>query len=436
MSDDLITSAFLRAARLGGLVARVGMSVAAQQARNFVLADPVQQMRRLENQLKNASRVVETLGEMKGAAMKVGQMLSLHEGKQPPEVAAVLGALQKSAPRVSFQTMYRQIQSELPDADRLFRSLEREPFAAASIGQVYRGVLHDGRSVAVKVQYPDIDNVVRADLKNLKAFFSALIGMFVRIDFDPLWDELRDRLLEELDYQQEAEHMREMAVLHSEIPEIIVPAIVSEASTARVLTMEFVESIDPTAACSERYPTTLKDRWGAVLFRFVVRGLLEHRFLHADPNFANFGFREDGGLVVYDYGCMKRVPPALADAYARLIGAVLDSRRAEIPRILKDMGVYHKNGGGSLELELIEPIFDLADEIFSAREPYRFVHDPELYARFFDLGRNRWQDTTDVQIPRDMIFIDRTLGGVVANLASLRAQAPWRELLESFLPPA
>jgi len=434
-NDDLITSAFRRATRLGGLVTRVGMSLVTEQTLGFLRSDPIQQARMLESQLKNAARVVEALGEMKGAAMKVGQMLSLHEGMMPPEIAVVLSALQKAAPNVSYRTMRRQIDAELPDADTIFSSLEREPLAAASIGQVYRGVLHDGRPVAVKVQYPEIGEVVRADLKNLKVLFGSLIAMFVKIDFDPLWEELSERLMEELDYRQEAAHMRAMAELHADIPEVIVPLVIDEASTGRVLTMELVDAIEPASACSQRYPQSLKDRWGVLLFQFVVRGLLEHRFLHADPNFANFGFRDDGRLVVYDYGCMKRVEPGLSRAYASLARAVEQGNYEALPSLLKEMGVHHKTSGAAMELDLIKPIFDLAGDIFQDSPPYRFRHDPELYDSLIDLGRTRWQDTTDIVFPRDMIFIDRTLGGLFANLGSLEAAAPWRDLLVEFLEP-
>jgi len=432
-NDDLITSAIRRAARLGGLVARVGVSLATEHAVSLLRADPVQRARMLESQLKNAARVVATLGEMKGAAMKVGQMLSLHEGMMPPEVAAVLSALQKSAPRVPYRTMRAQIDKELPNAAGLFASLEQEPFAAASIGQVYRGTLHDGRPVAVKVQYPGIDNVVKADLKNLKSFFSSLIAMFVKIDFDPLWDELRDRLMEELDYCQEARHMQLMAQLHAEIPEVIIPRVVEEASTVRVLTMEFVPAIDPETACSEQFSQALKNRWGIALFSFIVRGLLVHRFLHADPNFANFGFRDDGKLVVYDYGCMKRIDPALSEAYAGLAGSVLAGHQSKVPALLQQMGVYHEGTRAPLEPELIAPVFELAAQICRDHPPYRFVHDRKLYESFFDLGRAHWQETTDIVFPRDMIFVDRALSGLFANLASLEAQGPWRQLLCGFL---
>ena len=183
--DDLITSAFGRFVRVGGLVGRVGVSMLGEQAAGLFREGPVRQLKKADNAVRNAARIAETLGQMKGAAMKVGQMLSLHEGLLPPEVSAILSTLQKEAPSVSFDVMERQLRRELDDFDALFESLEPEAFAAASIGQVHRGVLRDGREVAVKIQYPDADRMVKADLVNLKVLLGNLVGLFTDIDFDP-----------------------------------------------------------------------------------------------------------------------------------------------------------------------------------------------------------------------------------------------------------
>jgi predicted unusual protein kinase regulating ubiquinone biosynthesis (AarF/ABC1/UbiB family) len=169
MSDkEMITSALHRFVKLGGLAGRVGASVVGNQVMDLARSEPSRQLQKTENLVRNAIRIVETLGELKGAAMKIGQMLSLHEEMLPPEVAEVLRSLQKEAPRVPSEVMEYEIKGALEDYDELFESLDFEAFAAASIGQVHRGVLRDGRKVAVKIQYPLIDEIVKADLKNLK----------------------------------------------------------------------------------------------------------------------------------------------------------------------------------------------------------------------------------------------------------------------------
>jgi len=426
--ENLITSAFGRFVKVGGLVGRVGVSVLGEQAVGLLRDGPTKRLKKAENTVRNAVRIANTLGEMKGAAMKVGQMLSLHEGLLPPEVAAVLSVLQKEAPSVSFEIMGRKLRREFDNFDALFASVEPEAFAAASIGQVHRGVLRDGREVAVKIQYPNADRMVRADLKNLKTLLGNLVSLFTDIDFEPIWEEVRERLLEEVDYLKEADNIRRAAALHSDCPDIIVPAVVREATSRRVLTMEFVDGIPPAEAVSERYPRHLRDQWGVTLFEFTLRGLLEHRFLHADPNLANFAFREDGKVVVYDYGCMKEIPEDLAAGYAGLMDAVIHRRKAAIPGLLRNMGVF-KEGGVSLSRDMTDPYVDLVQDIVRASPPYTFGEDSSIYESLYELGMTNWQDATDIRFPRDVVFIDRTLVGLFGNLSKLQATGPWRKIL-------
>jgi predicted unusual protein kinase regulating ubiquinone biosynthesis (AarF/ABC1/UbiB family) len=219
-----------------------------------------------------------------------------------------------------------------------------------------------------------------------------------------------------------------MASMHANLPEIIVPEVVPEASAQRVLTMEFVEGIPPAEATSDRYPQELKDEWGAALFEFTLRGLMDHRFLHADPNFANFAFREDGRVAVYDYGCMKEVPADLGAGYSKLMNALLDKRKVAIPGILAEMGVC-KNGGTPLSRGMTDPYVDLMQDIVRASPPFTFGDDTSIYTSLFELGKANWQDATDIRFPRDVVFIDRTLGGLFGNLGKLRATGPWRKLI-------
>jgi predicted unusual protein kinase regulating ubiquinone biosynthesis (AarF/ABC1/UbiB family) len=432
--DEPITSAFRRFVKLGGLMGRVGASMLGNQALDLVRSDLSKEAHNTDNLIRNATRIVETLGEMKGAAMKVGQMLSLHEGLLPPDVAAVLSSLQKEAPRVPFEVMQYELRGQIKNYDELFESLEPEAFAAASIGQVHRGKLRDGRRVAVKIQYPLIDEIVKADLKNLRTILQALVAMFSKIDFEPIWREVRDRLLEELDYTHEAENIRRMAELHADVPEIVIPRVVDEASTRRVLTMEYLAGVSPQRACSERFSQELKNRWGIALFEFVYRGLFEHRLVHADPNLANFSFLENGGVIVYDFGCLKQVPTVLADGYAELLRAVIEGRKADLPQILLNIGVF-KEGGEPLASELIDPYVDLFGEILRDSPPYAFGENENLYQELLELGFSNWSHATDVRFPEDIVFVDRALSGHFGNLTRLKASGPWRRLLLDHIGP-
>ena len=427
----LLTSAFRRFVKLGGMAGKVGASVIGEQIRELARSEDSREERRIEHLVRNATRIVQTLGELKGAAMKVGQMLSLHVGLMPPEVAAVLRALQQDAPRVPFEVMQYEIEGQLDNYHQLFARLEPQAFAAASIGQVHRAELHDGRRAAVKIQYPAMDHIIKADMKNLRVVLQALFALVSKADFAPIWREVRDRLLEEIDYTREAENLERMAALHADVPEIVIPRVIEEASARGVLTMEYVEGIAPERACSDEFPQALKDRWGAVLFEFQYRGLFEHRLLHADPNLANFAFLEDGRVIVYDFGCLKRPPEKLVAGYAGVIRAAISGDHAAIPGILLEMGVC-KEGGVPLPSEVTDAYVDLFGQILRADPPYRFGEDPELYSKLVDLGIANLGEAKDIRFPEDIVFIDRCLAGHFGNLTKLQAAGPWRQLAERY----
>lgn len=425
----MTTSAVRRFLKLGGLAGRVGASVVGHQAIDLVRSGPTKKARQTENLIKNALRIVETLGELKGAAMKVGQMMSLHEGLMPPEVAEVLRSLQKEAPPVPAEVMEFELRGGLENFDELFETFDFEAFAAASIGQVHRGRLRDGREVAVKVQYPLIDEIVKADLKNLKTLMMRLVALFTDTDFEPLWGELQKGLLAELDYLHEADNIRRMTELHADIPEIIIPRVVDEATARNVLTMEFVDGIPPAEACSERVPSELRDRWGVVLAEFQMRGILEHRLVHADPNMANFAFLEDGRVVVYDFGCVKQVPAELCRAYALAFTAVIEDRVADLPGIFAEIGLSRIDGS-PFPVGLIAPYIDIIGEVFREHPPYTFGEgNEEMYREIARLGFQDWEEKTDMLFPEDVIFINRSLSGHFGNLSRLHATGPWRELV-------
>jgi predicted unusual protein kinase regulating ubiquinone biosynthesis (AarF/ABC1/UbiB family) len=424
-----------RLLKLGGLVGRVGASLAVEQLLSLARSGPSRQAHQLENLVRNADRIVHALGQLKGGAMKVGQMLSLQDGLLPPEVAEVLRTLQKEAPPIPFETVTGQLDEQLPGWKRTFRSLEPEAVAAASIGQVHRGILKDGRMVAVKVQYPGIDRIIEADLVNLRRVLKSLFSLLTDADFGPVWLELRDRLREELDYLHEAENLRRMARLYAGSDEVVIPGVVDEATTRSILTMEYVPGLGPDEACSGRHGQALRDRWGLVLFNFLVRGLFEHRLLHADPNLSNFAFLPDGRIVVYDFGCVKSVPRPIARGYRDVSRAALDGRRGDVPALLETMGVATA-AGGPLSEELIAPILEFVLEMVDDEHPYRFGGDDQLFHRFLESSTSRFGEVKSLRFPHHIVFINRTVVGHFGNLTRLRALAPWRRLLENRLQQA
>ncbi len=427
------SSALGRFVRLGGLAGRVGASMVGNQILDVARSGPTRQIRKTENLVRNAARIAETLGELKGAAMKVGQMLSLHEGMLPPEVADVLRSLQKEAPKVPAEVMEYEIRGSLENFDELFENLDFEAFAAASIGQVHLGRLRDGRQVAVKIQYPLIEEIVKADLDNLKRVIQTVIRLVFETDVDAIWGEVRDRLLEELDYTHEAGNVRRMAELHADVPEIVIPRVVEEASARNVLTMEYVGGLTGDQACSSEIDQELRNRWGRVLLEFSLRGLLEHRFLHADPNMANFAFLEDGRMVVYDFGCVKKISPEFARGYADLLIAVSHRRDAEIPEILKGIGISTTDGE-PMSRDITDAYVEIFSPVARTDPPYTFGDD-DMYRQLMEHGMDSWSKATNIQFPEDAIFVNRTLGGHYGNLSKLRATGPWRELILNYAEP-
>jgi predicted unusual protein kinase regulating ubiquinone biosynthesis (AarF/ABC1/UbiB family) len=424
------TSAVRRLVRLGGLVGRVGASVAGGRIASLARSGERREELRLENLVRNARRIAATLGELKGAAMKVGQMLSLQDSILPPEVAEVLRSLQKQSPPMPFEVVEDELDVELPAWRETFATFESEAFAAASIGQVHRGVLRDGRQVAVKIQYPLIDRIVEADLTNLRRVLQTLVSLVTDIDFEPIWKELRDRLNEELDYLHEADNARRMADLYRTVPEVVIPGVIAEATTRHVLTMEYVAGMSPDEACGAGAGQELRDRWGSVLFELLLRGLLEHRLLHADPNLANFSFLPGGRVVVYDFGCVKEVPAGIARGYRDVTRAALAGRRDEIPALLDAMGVGAASGG-PLSADLIAPVVDVVMAMLDGDRPYRFGDDDRVFHRMMELKSTHFGEVTDLRFPPHIVFINRTVVGHFGNLSRLRAAAPWREILEA-----
>ena len=421
-----------RLLRLGSLVGRVGASVAVEQLFSLVRSGPSRQLHQVANLVLNAERIVHDLGELKGAAMKVGQMLSLQDSLLPPEVTGVLRALQQQAPPIPFDAVKRQLDAELPDWRKTIKQLEPAAIAAASIGQVHRGVLTDGRSIAVKIQYPGIAEIIEADLVNLRRLLKSLFALFTDADFGPVWGEVRDRLREELDYVNEAENLRRMAELWAGSGDVVIPGVIDEASSRCVLTMEYVAGFTPDEACDDERPQALRDRWGAVLFDFVLRGLFEHRIIHADPNLANFSFLADGRVVVYDYGCVKSVPRSIVKGYRELVRAALDGRRGEVPALLAAMGVSTASGR-PVSAELVAPALDFVHKMLDDEHLYRFGCDDQRLRQLFDMTTSRFGELKDIRFPHHIIFIDRTVVGHFGNLSRLRAAAPWRRMLEARL---
>jgi predicted unusual protein kinase regulating ubiquinone biosynthesis (AarF/ABC1/UbiB family) len=383
---------------------------------------------------KAGLRLAETLGELKGAAMKLGQMASTNTDFLPPEVAEALAALQKEAPPMDFEVIEEMITAEFGEApERLFRSLHPEPYAAASIGQVHRAVTDDGREVVVKVQYPGVDEAIDSDLKQLgRALKMARIATDKR-GLDALMTELSDRLHEELDYCNEADNMRLFAAIHADDPLVVVPEVVGERSSQRVLTMIY-EPGDPwSALASSPYTPDERDRFAARIVELLARQVWGHGVLHGDPNPANFVVRRDGTIVMYDFGCIRRYSERTRQAFADMLRGTIGRDPALIDDALIRIGTRdpkHKSPGETFWkgwLDLVEPpftasrVYDFGKEHLDYKDMMKLV--PQMMR---DVGAFR----PDAEIPiakRVVTGWYDSFRAVGARISVGRILEPWIE---------
>lgn len=438
--DDLISSAFGRALELGGLATRMGASLLGTRLR-LPFVDEIARSNILKTiYIREAERLVDRLSHLKGAAMKFGQMLSIMDGLGagvlPPEVTRILSRLQKDAEPLSFSVIEPVIDADLGDRRNLIASIDPVALACASIGQVHRARMLDGREIVLKVQYPDMPRIVKSDIRNLKLIvgpFAALLGL---PNMQDIWNEVEERLHEELDYEREARHLRRMADLHGPTPDIVLPHVIDEVSGPRVLAMTYAPGLGGEAVFADTVSQDLRDRWGGVLAKTLLENLFVHRFLHADPNFGNFAFRDDGRVVYYDFGCVKQIPDAVAVAYGKSARALLEDRVDEVAPILRAAGIGLKDGR-PLTQAFVADHARLFCTPFRPTAPFfRFGSNPELNAEVWKLAQDYWVESLGIEFPADILMIHRTLAGTMGNLSRLQATADWRGILQSCLDRA
>ena len=428
--------------KLAGMTAQVAGSYAATRIKGLFQSDEDAERERNAAHELNGGRIAKTLGELKGAVMKVGQMASIASDLLPKEIAEALRSLQRQAPPVGFEVIAKQIEAELGAAPEvLFRRFEVEPFASASIGQVHRATTDDGREVVVKVQYPGVDTAVDSDLAQLKFALKAgglvkrATGMnFKQQSLDDMFAEIRARLHEELDYCNEADNVRKFREIHADQPYLIVPEVVGERSAQRVLTLTYeagdrIEELD-----ARGYPQAIRDKIGDNLFNAIADQIFVHRLLHADPNPGNLAFRPNGDIVLYDYGCVKAIPEKIAAAYAKTARSGLAEDYAGVDAGLRDLGVRNPDGP-PVEDAFYKQWRDAFALPFLADGPFEYasamIHEDVI--RLIPTALKRMDS---FQPPPEIIFIDRAIVGHYGNLRKVRSRVPVLELLEPFIARA
>jgi predicted unusual protein kinase regulating ubiquinone biosynthesis (AarF/ABC1/UbiB family) len=378
------------------------------------------------------------LGNMRGLAAKIGQTLSYVDGLLPEaqreSYEKLLGALRDKAPRSSWAAVKGVIEADLgAPVTELYASFDAEPFASASIGQVHRATLADGRTVAVKVQHPGIADAVESDLKNAGAA-EGLVALFGPRGIDPkaAYDEISRRFREELDYTLEAAHQQSFAELHRGDPHIRIPNVVKDRSSRRVLTTELAEGRPLEEAA--KLPDPERRKLAETLWRFVFKGNLVGGMFNADPHPGNYLFGEDGRITFLDFGCVQPLDPERLPAARGVHRAALarDERAfAEQASILLGLrGGEYAESAVAYSRRCFDPVF---------LSPFRITREytSSLVKAIQDLKRHMWaKDGSFVMLPPSMLLLNRLQFGFYSVLARLDVSADYAAVERDFLGKA
>ncbi len=439
------TSRFGRLARLA-MLAPKGMPLAMEGAKRVLGLrrgehDVDARKRVAADAKKAAEALLKTLGEMKGLPLKVGQMASYIDGLAPPgyeeRFQKELKKLLDRAPPLSPAAAVKVVTEEMgspPEA--IFAEWEREPFAAASIGQVHRAVTRHGDRVAVKVQYPGIDKAIEADLKSLQFFQSMMSPITAKLHSKQTIDEISQVFRDELDYGREAEMGDVFRRIHQGDEDIIIPRVHHDLTRRRVLTTELIGGASYADFCKDA-SQEVRNRAGVTIWKFTFRALLRHGVLYADPHPGNYRFFDDGRVGFLDFGCVKILPPNLVGDMKRYMRAALDADWEEFDRACVEVLGYDPEDETwelyrNYTLELLLPITTHGEWECSrekAREAVTMLSQG-LRKIAFKEGDTIPHLPKVPKMPQDFTFVNRLQWGLASVMAGLGTVASFRPIVE------
>jgi predicted unusual protein kinase regulating ubiquinone biosynthesis (AarF/ABC1/UbiB family) len=427
--DSIPGGRWRRTAKVGSVIGGQGARYAGTRAANVARSKEDATERIDQRHLEAAERMVEVLGTMKGAAMKIGQLASFIDTDfLPDEYRALyqdkLGDLRSSAPPMSWDKVKKVLDEEWEDPiEELFEDFEHEAAAAASIGQVHRAVLPDGRKVAVKIQYPGVAEALRADMQNAGMILRLAKALAPGLDAKAAAAELKERVLEELDYEYEAQNQRSFARGYRNHPFIHVPDVVTRLSCRRVLVTEWVDGRGFEEI--KQLPQPERDRFGEVVFRFYYGSIYHLQHFNADAHPGNYVLMDDDKVAFLDFGMTKQLDKEQIELEITALDAVFENDPERLRVALHDLGFLHKPDRVDAE-KLMEHVKVVGGWYMDDREitidsdrvmrAMAAVSDPR--SEFFDLMRRE-------NLPANELMGRRMEAGVLAVLGQLNATRNW-----------
>lgn len=418
--------------RVTGLAASVAGGVVAQGAKQL-LKGQRPKMSQLLLTPANAKKLADQLAQLRGAAMKLGQLLSMDAGDfLPKELTDILSRLRQDAKSMPAAQLQQVLQCEWgTDWSSRFRYFSPQPIAAASIGQVHEAVTHDGLRLAIKIQYPGVRESIDSDIDNV-AYLFRMTGLIPdKQDIRNLLQEAKKQLHEEADYLREAQCLQQYAALLAGDTRYLIPQVLMEHSTTNILAMTYVEGV-PIESLDDAAADT-RNRLAGLMFELMFRELFEFQLIQTDPNFANYRYNtQTQQLVLLDFGATRAMPSALVACYARAVQAAQGGQWAQLPQVAKDIGYFDDTVAAHHQASVVK-LMELACEPVVHEGAYPFGQ-LELAQRIRDeglelaKGRDFWHAP-----PIDSVFLHRKLAGVFLLASRYKANVDVASLVANSL---
>ena len=387
--------------------------------------------------LRTADDVTRTMGDMKGAVMKFGQILSLMSGIVPDEMATRLSSLQANAPPMAYSLVEDVFERDFGvRPEKLFRKFEREPFAAASIGQVHRAVLDDGSLAAVKVQYPGVRDAITHDLANVGMMIGLAGAISPGLDAGPIVRDLKEGILAELDYLREAASQQRFYDEFAGHGFIRVPRVYHELTTPHVIVQEYLEGEPFSAALA--MDEAARNRIGEIVFRYSFGSIYRHHLFNGDPHPGNYILLPDGAVGFVDYGCVAEFSAGTIAGFERILRAVMSRDLDEWRRAVEAIGILRKDAPFTTE-DLWEHMHWYWAPVLDPEIAFTPELAAEMVRRNTQTGGIGGRINQHCNVPEGMVFLTRINFGLAGLLASIRATGPWQAIIREYIdgaPPA